>query len=106
MERFLNTQLPLGRIGFTFGVLFVLFCAAGLAHLAFQSLGDHHSTFPLACFCSIVAGFLAISTLLLLCVRRMKETHWKPMSTLFLLLPGLNVMYLLALALAAPKKQR
>ena len=106
MERFLNTQLPLGRIGFTLGVLLVLFCAAGLAHVAFHSLGEGHATFPLACFCSIVAGFLAISTLLLLCVRRMKETHWQPMSTLLLLLPGFNVVYLVALALAAPKKQR
>ncbi len=106
MDYFLNIEKPLGRWEFSLNTLAIICIAVGIGYLAFNGLGDIDEMRPLAYFLSIPIGIMAWILISLLCLRRIQETKWPKASVLLLLIPGINILYLLALALATRQRPK
>lgn len=61
---------------------------------------EHHNVFfEVSIYLFIVLGFFGLGVILTQCMRRLKTVGWPALTAVLLLIPGVNVLYLIALVL-------
>jgi hypothetical protein len=66
---------------------------------------EHHNVFfEVSIYLFIVVGFFGLGVLLLQCIRRLQTIGWPGLLAVLLFIPGVNALFLLALALPGDKQ--
>ena len=103
MEPMLSMHRPLGRMLFFFNTLVVAMASVSLGIVCFTSLAPKHGFFPLACFTCLVIGVVATLILLTQVIRRLKDLERPGLWSLWMFVPGANVLLWLMLIFAPGK---
>jgi len=104
MDRFLSAEGRLGRLGFLVR-LAILAAIAGAVFAYALDYFDHHHTYlkPLGYFVGIVASLFCGLAGFMQLLKRLRDAALRPYWCLLLLVPGVNVLFLVY-ALAAPPR--
>lgn len=103
---FLSSEGRIGRMTFIVRIILICLVASGLAYIAYSYFAHnfHHGEFvTLGIFCSIVIAIIAIFTGLMQFLKRLRDMGKEAYFSLLMLLPGVNVLFLLY-ACSAPSK--
>lgn len=103
---FLSSEGRIGRMTFLVRIIVLCLSAAGLSYLLYSYFAHsfHHGEFAtLGVFCSIVVGVIAQLAGLMQLLKRLRDMGKEAYLSLIMLLPGVNVLFLLY-ACTAPSK--
>jgi uncharacterized membrane protein YhaH (DUF805 family) len=107
-KSFLSSEGCLGRFAFIFRIILIAAIAAALSYASIYYFAHnfHHGTFgTLGVFLSIVFSLLAAMAGLMQLLRRLRDMGKDAYLTLWMLVPGVNVLFLLYTCVA-PSKAR
>lgn len=104
---FLSSQGRISRITFIVRIILLSLLAAGLSYIAYAYFAHsfHHGEFTtLGIFCSIVIVLICKFAGLMQLLKRLRDMGKEAYFSLLMLLPGVNVLFLLY-ACVAPSKE-
>lgn len=108
-DTFISSEGEIGRLAFTVRVLLLALVASLIAYFAvdyFSDWGHHGATFrPLGVFIGIVATLFCVLIGLMQLLKRLRSMGKQPYLSLLLLVPGVNILFILY-AMAAPAKAK
>lgn len=104
---FLSSEGKIGRTTFIVRIVALVLLTAGLSFIAYSYFAHnfHHGEFiTLGIFCSIVFALICHLAVLMQLLKRLRDMGKEAYLSLFMLVPGVNVLFLLY-ACAAPSKE-
>lgn len=104
-EKFLTSEGRIGRVSFILRLIVLAAIVAVVTHYAVGYFDHHHEEIrPLGYFVSIVTGLVCVLIGLMQSLKRLRDAGREAYLSILLLIPGVNVLFLLYLA-AAPSRE-
>ena len=103
---FLSSEGRIGPMTFVVRIIAICLVALGLSYIIYSYFAHnfHHGEFAtLGVFCSIVIGIIAILTGLMQLLKRLRDMGKEAYLSLLMLLPGVNVLFLVYACIAPSK---
>ena len=104
---FLSSEGRISRMTFVVRIIALSLCAMGFSYIAYSYFAHsfHHGEFAtLGIFCSIVIALICKLASLMQLLKRLRDMGKEAYLSLLLLLPGVNLLFLLYACLAPSKE--
>lgn len=104
-DKFISSEGGIGRAAFTIRIIVLVLVAGGISYaaLAYFSHWEEGTFRPLGIYLGILASLFCSLIALMQVLKRLRDMGKQPYYSLLLLIPGVNVLFLLY-AMAAPSK--
>ena len=106
-DAFFSSEGRIGQAAFILRVVVLIALVAGVFYFGIDHFSHdeaHHFLLPLAYFFGIVASVLALFCILVQLIKRLHDMGKGPFWSVLLLVPVVNVLFLLYAAMAPAKK--